>query len=394
MTLPNVTKIVRVLAAMLLGVFPVLILALELQANALVWSLSAVAFILALWLSISDISRPSENTSDATEIEPMDSVHVTSSSDQREINNLIQRVLPVFQKQIETSREQTETAIIEMSRRFSGIVTRLNESVNASQEAMQSSSSLGIYETIAYSGKELAGIVEALHSSNEVKRDLHTKLAELKRNTIEMEAMASDVGKVAEKTNLLALNAAIEAARAGEHGRGFSVVADEVRNLSTLSGDTGARIVERIDVIVKTMDQVLETAEKTSSQDERTLTSSNENIAGVLGKFETLAKGLGESAEILQAESEGIKTEVEDILVKLQFQDRTSQMLAHVVSDMNNLEALIVEQKRLIDSGQATTPINAEEWFNRMMAGYTVAEERSNLSGDNNDDDVQDIKFF
>ncbi|WP_282039200.1 methyl-accepting chemotaxis protein [Saccharicrinis aurantiacus] len=100
----------------------------------------------------------------------------------------------------------------------------------------------------------------------------HTKVA---KTVALMDSIFSEVSKIstiADETNILALNAAIEATRAGSAGKGFSVVANEVRDLATESNQSAELITrlakEGVTSINEVMSDIEILNEKTSKSTE------------------------------------------------------------------------------------------------------------------------------
>lgn len=71
-------------------------------------------------------------------------------------------------------------------------------------------------------------------------------MAEIIDSSKSIDNMINVIDEIAFQTNLLALNAAVEAARAGEEHRGFTVIAEEIRNLAKTSSGAAKDIKTKI----------------------------------------------------------------------------------------------------------------------------------------------------
>jgi len=115
---------------------------------------------------------------------------------------------------------------------------------------------------------EVENSIAAINELSAQMQAMQAVIARLEQGSAGIGQVIETIAGIAEQTNLLALNAAIEAARAGEAGRGFAVVADEVRNLSTRTQDSTREIAAIVTELQKAAHEVSASIQTNSAQAE------------------------------------------------------------------------------------------------------------------------------
>lgn len=183
-----------------------------------------------------------------------------------------------FKEMIEQVNSQTN-AINDMR----GSSQELGESIDHIMSAVQAIQD-NSHEAISTSAESVAKMTQSIEivdiSSEQIKK-INDQVIEFQEKTIKITEIIDMVKKIAQKSGLLALNASIEAARAGESGRGFTVVANQIKDLSSNTTKSTEDVVKYVDEIRNGIDALVESIEETNKKLELGNQSVHESVTEV-----------------------------------------------------------------------------------------------------------------
>lgn len=302
---------------------------------------------------------------------------------------LMSQITPLWLKQSDMVKQQTETAVVNLSQRFQQLLQLLSADTRQNKPGDQE-----LIKMIKQSEGKLLTMTERLVHAQQNRMRMLAEIQQLTSVTEALQGMTSEVGDIAAQTNLLALNAAIEAARAGESGRGFAVVATEVRALSNRSSEAGRRIKERVADVTQALTRVVQDSEGQVDQEQQIISQTEQTIHGVMADYESAVQVITQTNSQLTEHFSYVQQQLSEVIVNLQFQDRASQISSHIIADMEKLVHTTTELQQQLAAGEIPQQISIPQWLAQLEKTYTTLEQVRAHSGREASSSDDEVTFF
>lgn len=193
------------------------------------------------------------------------------SAHSESISNKLKNQLDTLRKSIDEISESMDF-VASGSDQQNHYIAEAKEKINALDDLIITLSKMGdrtnkisesAIEVVSDGRNRMNNSITKIEVIEDESQIVASQMAELKGYSNKISEIIDVISQISEQTNLLALNAAIEASRAGEHGRGFSVVADEIRELAEDSQGSAEKISQLITTIQEKINDTVNSVDET-----------------------------------------------------------------------------------------------------------------------------------
>jgi len=286
-------------------------------------------------------------------------------------------ILPVVSAQLKDASHQVEQAVTQVGANFGSMVQRAREGVEQASRLIGSAESEGGVEAlIATSRTTLEGMLDRLIRDGEACTVLVARLDALERDMEQIGRALEDVDKIAFGNTILALNARIEAVHIGERGQGFELVAHELWSQAQKSKDITEGIRSTIVRLGTGAKAAQEELGKLACADRKLVAGLQHEVKGALGVLEDTHSRMRSSLADAARRGEALAAEISGAVVTLQFQDRVSQQIAHIVDALETMRAAVARPL------EGLSPESGTQASVEVLSGtYTMGRERAIHAG-------------
>ncbi len=300
---------------------------------------------------------------------------------------LVEQVVPVWQRQIESAREHAERSTGEILGAFSMIDERLEQAVRLAEQSSMDLSGANVDALIDDNDAVLANLLEPVRAAIGQRDEALAEIERVGAAVDELRQGAARVRQLARRINMVAINASVESARAGSRAGSFAVLAEEVRALAQQSTADASRMLSQSNQLEEQLRGLRLQAATRDSCDEELRAQADASARRAIGGLLDSVGQVSRSSRGLREAGSAVRAEVERVLMGFQAQDRFNQMLGSICEDMARLQDWL-QQRGDLSSNQAAV------WLARLESGYTMEEQRTQHHGQKIIEREAQVEFF